>query len=153
MFLMLSFVFLRFYLFLERGEGRERKRGKHWCMRDRLTGCLLHAPNWGPDPQPRHVPWPGTELSPFLLSGQHWIYWATPARAYYCYVNCLYVCLIFPVPILKCWGKGIKSTLVSALYFSKGTVSQTSIRRGAGAMAPALRTPCFSRPTAPGHSI
>ena len=21
-----------------------------------LCGCLLHAPYWGPDPQPRHVP-------------------------------------------------------------------------------------------------
>ena len=24
--------------------------------------CLLHAPHWGPSPQPRHVPWLGIEL-------------------------------------------------------------------------------------------
>ena len=26
-----------------------------------MTGCLLHTPNWGPVPQPRHVPRLGTE--------------------------------------------------------------------------------------------
>ena len=29
------FIFLRFYLFiLERGEGREKEREKHWCVRE-----------------------------------------------------------------------------------------------------------------------
>ena len=36
------------YLFLERGEGREK--GTSVC------GCLSCAPFWGPDPQPRPVP-------------------------------------------------------------------------------------------------
>ena len=40
------------YLFLERGEGKERGR-------ESSIGCLSHAPNWGPGLQPRHVPWPG----------------------------------------------------------------------------------------------
>ena len=45
------------YLILERGEGRGKKeRDKHQCVRDTLTSCLSHAPNWGPGPQPRHVP-------------------------------------------------------------------------------------------------
>ena len=30
-----------------------------------MCGCLLHAPNWRPGPQPRHVPQPGTEPQPF----------------------------------------------------------------------------------------
>ena len=38
------------YLFLERGEGKERARETSVC------GCLLHAPYWGPGRQPRHVP-------------------------------------------------------------------------------------------------
>ena len=27
-----------------------------------MCGCLSHAPYWGPDPQPRHVPSLGIEL-------------------------------------------------------------------------------------------
>ena len=42
--------FLRLYLVLERGEGRERGRETSIC------GCLPHAPCWGPGLQPRHVP-------------------------------------------------------------------------------------------------
>ena len=44
--------FLRFYLFLERVEGREKKRRE-----TSMCGCLSCAPYWGPGPQPRHVPW------------------------------------------------------------------------------------------------
>ena len=44
------------YLFLERREGREREGEKHRCERETLISCLLHAPNWGPGPQPKHVP-------------------------------------------------------------------------------------------------
>ena len=32
------------------GEGEGEK---HQCVRDTLIGCLLHALNWGPGPQPR----------------------------------------------------------------------------------------------------
>ena len=39
------------YLFLRVGKGR-RKRGRETSM----CGCLLCAPNWGPGPEPRHVP-------------------------------------------------------------------------------------------------
>ena len=38
--------FLRFYLFLVKGEGREKEREKHQCV------VISHAPNWGPGPQP-----------------------------------------------------------------------------------------------------
>ena len=40
-------LFKRFYLFLQRVEGREK-------VRERNIGP--HAPNWGPGPQPRHAP-------------------------------------------------------------------------------------------------
>ena len=46
--------FQRLYLFIFRERRREGGR-----KRDRETsvcGCLSHAPNWGPGPQPRHVP-------------------------------------------------------------------------------------------------
>ena len=43
------------YLFLERGEGRERGRDTSMC------DCLSHAPNLGPGLQPRHVPQLGIE--------------------------------------------------------------------------------------------
>ena len=44
------------YLFLETGREEEREEEKHQCGRETLVGCLSHAPNWGPGPQPRHVP-------------------------------------------------------------------------------------------------
>ena len=51
-------LFLRVYLFIFREMGREgeRKGEKHQCVRKILIGCLLHAPNPGCGPKPRHVP-------------------------------------------------------------------------------------------------
>ena len=46
-----------------------------------MCGCLSHAPNWGPGPQPRHVPWLGIELATLCFSGPCSIHWVTPARA------------------------------------------------------------------------
>ena len=43
------------YLFLEMREG-ERKGEKHQCKRDRLIGCLSHAPDRASGLQPRRVP-------------------------------------------------------------------------------------------------
>ena len=60
------------YLFLEKGEGREKERETSMC------GCLSCTPNWGPGPQPRHVPCLGIELATLWFTGWHW---ATPARA------------------------------------------------------------------------
>ena len=60
MFLSLSFFFLnlfkRFYLFLERGEGREQEKEKNINV-----WFLSRSPHWGPGLQPRHVPWLGIE--------------------------------------------------------------------------------------------
>ena len=66
------FYFLLFYLFIFRGGERERGRETSMC------GCLLHTPNWEPDPQPRHVSWLGTELVTLWFAGQCSIHWATP---------------------------------------------------------------------------
>ena len=43
-------------MFLSLSFGREGERAgeRHQCASD--THCLSHAPNWGPGPQPRHVP-------------------------------------------------------------------------------------------------
>ena len=40
------------YLFLERGEGRE-KEGEKTSM---SISCFSLDPQWGPGPQPRHMP-------------------------------------------------------------------------------------------------
>ena len=70
------FCFLR-----ERGREAEREREKHRYARDTLMSCFSHAPNWGPGPQPRHVPWLGIEPATFWVAGWHSIHWGTPVRA------------------------------------------------------------------------
>ena len=46
----LSFIFLRFYLFLERGKGERKKE------RETSNGCLSHTPTWGPACNPGTCP-------------------------------------------------------------------------------------------------
>ena len=55
------------YLLLKRGGRREKKSEKHQCMRGTLISCLSHTPNWGPGPQPRHVPWVGGNWTSDIL--------------------------------------------------------------------------------------
>ena len=47
----------RFYLvsFRERGREGEREGEKRRCVREILSGCFSHAPDWGPGLQPRHL--------------------------------------------------------------------------------------------------
>ena len=71
------FKILLIYLFLERGEGREKE------METSMCGCLLCAPHWEPGLQPRHVPWLGIELATLGFSVRCSIHWAMPARAAY----------------------------------------------------------------------
>ena len=75
-----AFYFLRIYLFSfrERGREGEREGEKHRCVRDTWISCLSHNPNWGPGPQPRHVPWLGIEPVTFLFTDQHSDHWGTP---------------------------------------------------------------------------
>ena len=66
------------YLFTFRKRGREGgKQGRETLM----CGCLSHAPNQGPDPQPRHVPWLGIEPVTIRFAGRQSVPWAAPARA------------------------------------------------------------------------
>ena len=44
-----------------------------------MCGCRLEAPCWGPDLQPRHVPWLGMEPTTLWFTGLRSIHWATPA--------------------------------------------------------------------------
>ena len=62
-------------LSLREGE-KQRLPEIHWS----LIGYLSHTPNWGPGPQPRHVPWLGIELATLWFTGWRSIHWATPAR-------------------------------------------------------------------------
>ena len=74
---MISFLKNYFiYLFLERGKGREEERA-----RTSMCGCLSCTPYWGPDPQPRHVPWLGTEPVTLWFTSLRSIHRATPGRA------------------------------------------------------------------------
>ena len=58
------------YLFPERGEGRETSMCS-WCLS-----------YWGPDLQPRPVPWLGIDPATLWFGGRHsGRHWATPARA------------------------------------------------------------------------
>ena len=70
------------YLFLERGGREGESEGeKHCCVRQTSNSCLLHTPNWGPVPQPRHVPWLRMEPAAFWFAGPHSIHWAITAKA------------------------------------------------------------------------
>ena len=40
------------YLFLERGEGKEKERETNI----NVFGCILRTPYWRPGPHPKHVP-------------------------------------------------------------------------------------------------
>ena len=45
------------FIHLQREEKGGRKRGRRTSMCERnIYFCLLHAPHWGPGPQPSHVP-------------------------------------------------------------------------------------------------
>ena len=46
-----------------------------------MCGCLSWAPNWGPGPQPKHVPQKGIEPATPCFAGWHSIHCATQARA------------------------------------------------------------------------
>ena len=84
------FFFLRFYLFILREEKGRRKRGRETSM----CGCLSHAPYWGPGPQPRNVPWLGTEPTTLWFAGWHSSHWATPARAHCFLLNNFFWCVL-----------------------------------------------------------
>ena len=81
------------YLFLERGEGRERGRDISMC------GFLSCATYWGPCLQPRHVPWLGIKLMTLWLAGWCSIHWVTMSRAIYFLITIL----ASLTTVLYCW--------------------------------------------------
>ena len=89
-------IFLKrfFYLFLERGEGKEKERERNISVWLPLT-----CPHWGPDPQPRHMPWLGIKPATLWFAGQCSIHWATPAR--------VKACTFWQRPISKRWRLSI----------------------------------------------
>ena len=73
-----SFKKILFIYFLERREGREKKKERNIYVQEIYQ---LVAPNWGPGTYPRHVPWLGIEPATFWFAGWHSIHWATLASA------------------------------------------------------------------------
>ena len=65
-----------FIYFLERREGREKERERNISV-----WLPLIAPDWGPDPQSRHVPWLGIKPTILWFAGRHSVRWVSPARA------------------------------------------------------------------------
>ena len=63
------------YLFLDRGKGRDKERGRNLNMWLSLT-----YPNYRPGPKPRHVHWLGIEPVTLWCTGQCSIHWSTLVR-------------------------------------------------------------------------
>ena len=77
-----GFKIIFFYLcFRESRREGEREGEKHWRGRETSISCLSHRSHQGPNPQPKHMPWPGTKQVTFCLAGGCPTHWATPARA------------------------------------------------------------------------
>ena len=66
------------FIFQEEKGGKKRGGETSMCL---FLWCAP-PPQWGHGLQPRWVPWLGIELATLWFVGQHWIHWATPARAY-----------------------------------------------------------------------
>ena len=66
------------YLFIDRREGREKKRERNISV-----WLPLMRPYQGCGMQRRHVPWLGIKSVTFWFTGWHLIHWATPARAHF----------------------------------------------------------------------
>ena len=66
--------------FTERGREGEKEGEKHECEKHRSVASHT-CPDQGPNLQPRHVPWLGTEPTTFQSTGWCSNNWATPARA------------------------------------------------------------------------
>ena len=72
------FFFLKdfIYLFLERGEEREKESEKSMSEKHWSVASRMHHDR-GPNPQPRHVPWLGIKLVTFGFLGRCPTSWGT----------------------------------------------------------------------------
>ena len=68
-----------FIYFLERGEGREKKKERNIDVPEKHP-LVAHTSRWEPGLQPRYVPCLGIKPVIFRLAGQCSIYWASPAK-------------------------------------------------------------------------
>ena len=103
------------YLFLERGEERERNIDV-WLP-------LVSQPHRGPSPQPRHVPRPGIKPATLWFTGRHSVHWATPAWA---------VQHLFPFSSSKAIGRFI--------CFPFGTLGSLEVLLGSSCFSKTLLT-------------
>ena len=97
------------YSFLERGKGKKRRR-------ETLIGCLLH-PDWGLNPQPRHVLQLGIELVTFKFVGWCPTSWATPVRANFVLFQNCFGFSIFVLFHINFWISLLGSTTYPAGIF------------------------------------
>ena len=68
-------------MFRERGRKEGREGEKHLCVRETSISCILHTPNQGSGPQPRHVRWPGIKPATFPFVERCPTHWAIPVKA------------------------------------------------------------------------
>ena len=71
-------LFKECYLFLERGEWRERERERNINVREKYWSAASHR---DPDQGPGHAAWPGIKLATFCFAGRCPAIWATSVRA------------------------------------------------------------------------
>ena len=75
-----------------------------------MCSCLFCAPNWEPEPEPRHVPWLGIKLVTLWFTDWRSIQWATPARAQsffsysYVYSSPTQISMSIPSPKTLYWS-------------------------------------------------
>ena len=69
-----SVLFFQFIYLWQEGREGEGEEEKHLCARNTshwlVASRLSHGPNWGPGPQPRHVPWLGIVPVTLQFTGQ-----------------------------------------------------------------------------------
>lgn len=79
------FLKILVFIYFQREEKGGRKTG-----RETSVGCLLFAPKWGPELQPRHVTWQGTE--PMTSGSQPCVQSTEPYQPGWCYSFLYFLC-------------------------------------------------------------
>ena len=75
-FIIKDFICLFIYLFLERGEERQKERERNMDETEKHQSVVSRMhPNWGLNPKPRHVPRPRIYLATFYFAGQQPTNW------------------------------------------------------------------------------
>ena len=113
-----NFFFLNFiYLFLDRGEGREKEREGNINVWLPLTRPVI-------EDLARHVPWRGIELETLWFTGWRSIHWATPARAICNFFYTLIHTALSSCARLAVLGKAFSLTHWKKTFFLRSLRSQ-----------------------------